>query len=72
MNSAASERSFIQAVQMRILSHIKCNTYICYSIPVLVGVAWSIEDPWTFASLSYDGRVSVHQVPSQTKYKILI
>ncbi|CAL5224411.1 g7093 [Coccomyxa viridis] len=35
-------------------------------------VAWSIADPWTFASLSYDGRVSVHQVPSQTKYKILI
>ena len=39
---------------------------------MLVGVAWSIADPWTFASLSYDGRFSVHQVPSQTKYKILI
>ena len=36
------------------------------------GVAWSSVDPWTFASLSYDGRVSVHQVPSNTKYKILI
>jgi len=36
------------------------------------GVAWSSEDPWSFASLSYDGRVAVHKVPSQVKYKILI
>ncbi|EIE27740.1 WD40 repeat-like protein [Coccomyxa subellipsoidea C-169] len=35
-------------------------------------VAWSTSDPWTFASLSYDGRVAVHRVPSQVKYKILI
>ena len=42
------------------------------SCDMLAGVAWSSEDPWTFASLSYDGRVSVHQVPSQIKYKILI
>ncbi|CAL8463698.1 g3232 [Coccomyxa elongata] len=35
-------------------------------------VAWSSADPWTFASLSYDGRVAVHRVPSQVKYKILI
>ena len=39
---------------------------------MLVGVAWSSVDPWTFASLSYDGRISIHQVPSQVKYKILI
>ncbi|KAL3130790.1 hypothetical protein ABBQ38_000129 [Trebouxia sp. C0009 RCD-2024] len=36
------------------------------------GVAWSMVDPWTFASLSYDGRLVVNRVPSQTKYKILI
>lgn len=39
---------------------------------MLAGVAWSSVDPWTFASLSYDGRVTIHQVPSQVKYKILI
>ncbi|CAK0785551.1 hypothetical protein CVIRNUC_008761 [Coccomyxa viridis] len=38
----------------------------------IYSVAWSSVDPWTFASLSYDGRISIHQVPSQVKYKILI
>ena len=36
------------------------------------GAAWSLADPWTFASLSYDGRLVVNRVPSHTKYKILI
>ena len=36
------------------------------------GVAWSRSDPWTFASLSYDGRVAINTVSSQVKYKILI
>lgn len=36
------------------------------------GAAWSLSDPWTFASLSYDGRLVVNKVPSHTKYKILI
>ena len=36
------------------------------------GAAWSAADPWTFASLSYDGRVVVNQVPNATKYKILL
>jgi hypothetical protein len=36
------------------------------------GVAWSSSDPWTFASLSYDGRVAINTVSSQVKYKILI
>ena len=36
------------------------------------GVAWSAADPWTFASLSYDGRIAVNHVPSAVKYKILI
>ncbi|KAK9836359.1 hypothetical protein WJX81_008394 [Elliptochloris bilobata] len=35
-------------------------------------VAWSAADPWTFASLSYDGRIAVNHVPSAVKYKILI
>ena len=34
-------------------------------------VAWSPSDPWTFASLSYDGRMVVNQVPRSVKFKIL-
>ncbi|GLE01220.1 hypothetical protein PINS_up010050 [Pythium insidiosum] len=36
-------------------------------------VAWASEaDAWSVASLSFDGRVVVHQVPSTEKYKILL
>ena len=35
-------------------------------------VAWSACDPWIFASLSYDGRVAVRNVPSEDKYRILL
>lgn len=34
-------------------------------------VAWGC-DAWVFASLSYDGRVSVNQVPPKEKYNILL
>ena len=33
--------------------------------------AWSAADPWTFASLSYDGRLVVNTVPRAVKFKIL-
>ena len=33
--------------------------------------AWSAVDPWTFASLSYDGRLVVNHVPRSVKFKIL-
>jgi WD40 repeat protein len=36
------------------------------------GVTWSNADPWVFASLSYDGRVIVNNVPSDEMYKILL
>ncbi len=36
------------------------------------GVAWSLADPWLFASLSYDGRVVINTVPKNIKYKVLI
>lgn len=35
-------------------------------------VEWSGVDDWTFASLSYDGRIAVNKVPSEMKYRILI
>ena len=35
-------------------------------------VAWSVAEAWTFASLSYDGRMVVNTVPSAEKYKILL
>uniref|UniRef100_A0A069DTG7 Putative wd repeat protein n=1 Tax=Panstrongylus megistus TaxID=65343 RepID=A0A069DTG7_9HEMI len=34
-------------------------------------VEWSAVDPWTFAFLSYDGRLIVHRVPKYIKYHIL-
>lgn len=35
-------------------------------------VTWAVSDSWLFASVSYDGRVAVNQVPSTEKYKILL
>lgn len=35
-------------------------------------VAWGASDSWAFASVSYDGRLAIHQVPSTEKYKILL
>ncbi|XP_043278436.1 EARP-interacting protein homolog [Venturia canescens] len=35
-------------------------------------VEWSSADPWTFASLSYDGRLVLNKVPRKYKYKILL
>ena len=32
---------------------------------------WSSADPWTFASLSYDGRLVIGRVPSSVKFSIL-
>ncbi|KAI8327305.1 WD40-repeat-containing domain protein [Choanephora cucurbitarum] len=34
-------------------------------------VAWSSADVWTFASVSYAGRIVINQVPQQEKFKIL-
>lgn len=35
-------------------------------------VAWSAASAWVYASLSYQGRLTVAQVPSAEKYKILL
>ena len=34
-------------------------------------VAWSSADSWTFASLSYGGRLLIHRVPRSLKHTIL-
>lgn len=39
---------------------------------VTADLAWSASDPWVYATLSYDGAVVVHHVPSKEKYKILL
>ena len=39
---------------------------------VTADVAWSASDPWVYATLSYDGAIVVHHVPSKEKYKILL
>ena len=35
-------------------------------------VEWSAADPWSFASLSYDGRVVINKVPKKIKFDILL
>ncbi|KAJ1816849.1 Protein tssc1 [Coemansia sp. RSA 2675] len=35
-------------------------------------VQWSANDPWVFASLSFDGRLVINTVPREEKYKILL
>ncbi|CAM9560988.1 unnamed protein product [Chrysoparadoxa australica] len=35
-------------------------------------VAWSASDPWSFASLAYDGTLALCQVPSAVKYQIIL
>jgi WD40 repeat protein len=39
---------------------------------VTADIAWSTTDPWVYATLSHDGAVVVHHVPSKEKYKILL
>jgi len=39
---------------------------------VMAELAWSASDPWVYATLSYDGAMVVHHVPSKEKYKILL
>ena len=39
---------------------------------VTADLAWSAADPWVYATLSYDGAIVVHHVPSKEKYKILL
>ena len=35
-------------------------------------IACSTTDPWVYSTLSHDGVVVVHHVPSKEKYKILL
>lgn len=34
-------------------------------------IAWSAHDAWTFASLSYDGRIAINYVPDEERMRIL-
>ncbi|KAL7500056.1 hypothetical protein ACHAWT_009927 [Skeletonema menzelii] len=39
---------------------------------VTTDLTWSASDPWVYATLSCDGGLVVHHVPSKEKYKILL
>ena len=49
------------------------TTHDCFSSSVYAA-EWSMSDsvPWIFASVSYDGRVVVNQVPKDTKLKVFL
>ena len=34
--------------------------------------SWSLNDPWVFASLSFDGNIVINCVPCEHKYKIIL
>ena len=55
------------------------KTHSCVSVydgchaDTVYGVAWGRgDDPWSFASVSYDGRVAIEKVPRAEKYRILL
>lgn len=48
----------------KLSAHIHCS--------FATGVAWSQGDPWTFAAIAYDGKVSVHTVPKPIQYSIML
>eukprot|EP00730_Choanoeca_flexa_P020152 TRINITY_DN9852_c0_g1_i4.p1 TRINITY_DN9852_c0_g1~~TRINITY_DN9852_c0_g1_i4.p1 ORF type:complete len:371 (+),score=79.50 TRINITY_DN9852_c0_g1_i4:93-1205(+) len=49
----------------------KLHTYEEHEDSIYQAV-WSLSDPWVFASLSFDGRLSICRVPSDVKYAILL
>ncbi|CAB0034195.1 unnamed protein product [Trichogramma brassicae] len=58
---------------------ILSNVALIYSEPFnqihkdnVYAAEWSAADPWTFASLSYDGRLVINRVPQKYKYQILL
>jgi len=56
--------------QERILDDGVVQTFFDHEDSVYTA-EWSVADPWTFASLSYDGRLVIGHVPKPIKYKIL-
>ncbi|KAL3768293.1 hypothetical protein ACHAWO_012403 [Cyclotella atomus] len=49
---------------------IRVSRYECSD--TTADVCWSASDPWMYATLSCDGSLAVHHVPSKEKYKILL
>lgn len=65
-NDEVDERQEFERPVDGLVKSFDDHEYAVYS------VAWSNLDPWIFASLSYDGRVVVNQVPKEHKYKIIL
>eukprot|EP00088_Acartia_fossae_P040017 TRINITY_DN4164_c0_g1_i6.p1 TRINITY_DN4164_c0_g1~~TRINITY_DN4164_c0_g1_i6.p1 ORF type:complete len:375 (+),score=61.29 TRINITY_DN4164_c0_g1_i6:49-1173(+) len=57
-------------VQEKILDDGIVQTFFDHEDSVYTA-EWSSADPWTFASLSYDGRLVISHVPRSVKYRIL-
>jgi EARP and GARP complex-interacting protein 1 len=53
-------------------SDVRVRTFDDHEDSSIVSLAWSAHDAWVLASLSYNGRVVVHHVPSHEKYNILL
>lgn len=62
--SKASRKSESNAHDVRVTS-FECSD-------VIADLTWSASDPWIYATLSCDGVIVVHHVPSREKYKILL
>lgn len=49
---------------------VRVTKYECSD--AVADITWCSTDPWLYATLSCDGGVVVHHVPSKEKYKILL
>lgn len=60
----ADDKSDTAAPNVRVSQHEHMDS--------VYAVAWGAADAWVYASVGYDGKVILSQVPSKEKYKILL
>ena len=65
-SSAPIDESFFEKESDALIARIEDFEDSVYAL------AWSTTEAWHFASASFDGKVSVHAVPTEEKYKILL
>jgi hypothetical protein len=50
----------------------KKNLIVIQSKDTISHLCWSDNDPWVFASIGYDNKFVIHQIPYEERYKILM
>ena len=60
----SSNKSETSAPNVRVARHEQGDS--------VYGAVWGAADAWMYMTVSYDGKVALHHVPSKEKYKILL